>query len=143
MHRKWIVFLLLMAVGVMAGGCIPARTPAVLDATAGSPVRVDGDRVITSAFVVRIPADWRVILGPADQPPSVTMVAPDDCTVIVTASMPIDAPPTLPEGCAPPITQSSQSSVLGGSTIYLAGSSTHADTLDAALSAAAQSLTMP
>jgi hypothetical protein len=105
--RRLIAALLLLA------GCVPATPPPHLANTPGAPVIVDGDRVITSAFRVRAPAGWRIILGAASAPPSVTFVAPDNCALIAVSAAPIAAPP-LPDGCPPVEARTERVTVNGG-----------------------------
>lgn len=109
--RRLIAALLLLA------GCVPATPPPHLLNTPGAPVIVDGDRVITAAFRVRAPSGWRIILGAASAPPSVTFAAPDNCGLIVVSAAPIDPPP-LPDGC-PPVEARSERVIVNGGAIMV------------------------
>jgi hypothetical protein len=91
---------LLIAALLLIAGCVPATPPPHLANTPGAPVIIDGDWVITSAFRVRAPAGWRIILGAASAPPSVTFAAPDNCALVIVSAAPID-PPAFPNGCPP------------------------------------------
>ncbi|MFN8527953.1 MAG: hypothetical protein U0670_05020 [Anaerolineae bacterium] len=128
--QRWGAVLLIAG---CAAGCIPARTPAVLDATAGSPVQVTGDRVTTTAFSAAYPQGWRVILGPADQPPFVTMAAPDNCTVVTVSTVMPDSMPTLPDSCAIPVTTEQDTRTIDGTTLYVSSASSDANALQSAL----------
>ncbi len=104
--------LLIAALLLLIAGCISATPPPHLANTPGAPVIVDGDLVITAAFRVRAPAGWRIILGAASAPPSVTFAAPDNCALIAVSAAPIDAPP-LPNACPSVQTQMQQVAVNG------------------------------
>lgn len=83
--------------------CIPAQQPPQLAHTPGAPVVVADGRAATAAFSARYPADWRVITGPAAQPPLLIFAAPDGCALIVLAAEAIDPPPlaTCADSAAP------------------------------------------
>jgi hypothetical protein len=63
-------------------GCVPARTPPLLNFTPGPPAVITGETFSNSAFSVRYPTGWRVVTGAADAPPSVVFVAPDEESTI-------------------------------------------------------------
>ena len=70
---------------LLFAACVPAEVPPVLSATAGSAVMVTGRSLRERSFSLTYPTGWRVITSPADAPPSVTLVAPGDCALIVVA----------------------------------------------------------
>lgn len=81
--------------------CIPAQTPPILDATPAAGVSVTDGSYRSEAFSLRYPSGWRVITSQAGAPPSVTLVEPGDCALIVVSSTPIETPPTS-SACAEP-----------------------------------------
>lgn len=81
--------------------CIPAQTPPILDATPAAGVSVTDDIYRSEAFSLRYPSGWRVITSQAGAPPSVTLVEPGNCALIVVSSTPIETPPTS-SACAEP-----------------------------------------
>lgn len=91
-HRfPYVLMLIVLAWGV--GGCVPARVPPHLSHTPGPSVIVTDGRYTSAAFGVMRPAGWRVITSPADTPPSVIFVAPDDRALVMVAVQPITQPP--------------------------------------------------
>lgn len=64
------------------GSIVPATTPPQLAYTPGPPVVISPDMIQTSAYRLTYPEDWRVITGPADLPPEVILVAPDETSTI-------------------------------------------------------------
>jgi len=78
---------------------VPAEVPAQLATTPGVPAVIDTDTYTTDVFSVPIPEGWRVITGSALFPPSVTLVAPDDCMLIVIGLEESTAPLSAPN-CA-------------------------------------------
>ncbi len=133
------VFALMLFVFLSA--CIPAETPAILDATPGDPAQVFSWRVITSAFSMNYPIGWRAILSPADQPPFVTTAAPDNCVVIIVSVEPVESP-ALRDDCGERVTQTAEAA-LDGDTIYLSGASHDAEMLRQTLIMIQESLTPP
>lgn len=94
--------LLWLSVVVLCfAACIPAQTPPILNATPAAGVSVTDGSYRSEAFSLRYPSGWRVITSQAGAPPSVTLVAPGDCALIVVSSTPIEAPPTS-SACAEP-----------------------------------------
>lgn len=90
------IFLLALLLTVTA--CVPMTEPPQLAWTPGAPVVVTDETYTGAAFVSLYPLGWRVVTSAADAPPAVTFVAPDDCAVIVIATLPVEAPP-LPADC--------------------------------------------
>jgi hypothetical protein len=60
-------------------------------------VQVTDGTVITSAFRVARPDGWRVITSPADVPPFVIFVAPDDAALVLVSSSGLDDNPPRPD----------------------------------------------
>lgn len=79
--RRLCVFVSLCYACGLAG-CVPARTPPLLNFTPGPPAVITDETFSNSAFSVRYPAGWRVVTGAADAPPSVIFVAPDEESTI-------------------------------------------------------------
>ena len=79
-------FMLLFA------ACVPAVTPPILSATPGEAVTVTDNTYANDRFSLTYPTGWRVITSPTDAPPSVTLVAPGDCALIIAAAAPVDPP---------------------------------------------------
>ncbi len=77
---RWVCGLLLC---VSLVRCVPAQVPVQLAATPGPIAVIERDVYNTNLFSVSIPEGWRVITGSALFPPSVTLVAPGDCMLIV------------------------------------------------------------
>lgn len=79
--RRLCVFVSLCYAFGLAG-CVPARTPPLLNFTPGPPAVITDETFSNSAFSVRYPTGWRVVTGAADAPPSVVFVAPDEESTI-------------------------------------------------------------
>ncbi len=75
--------------------CVPAKVPSQLVLTPGPAVVVTDHqiRMPSGAIIQRLP-DWRVLLNAADAPEALTLIAPDDRTVIILSP---DAAYPLPE----------------------------------------------
>lgn len=86
--------ILWFAVCLLFSACIPAQTPPILDATPAAGVSITADTYRSEAFSLRYPSGWRVITSQAGAPPSVTLVEPGNCVLIVVSSTPIETPPT-------------------------------------------------
>lgn len=133
------IFALMLFFSLSA--CVPAETPPILHATPAPPIRVIDQRVITSAFSITYPFEWRAILSPAGEPPFVTAAAPDNCTAIIISIEPVE-PPTLNGDCGETVIRTSQS-LLNSGTIYLSGVSSDADLLQTTLAQIQESITAP
>ncbi len=100
--RKGGVFSLraLCSLGLifLATACVPAVTPPLLGAPTGEAVMVTSDSYANGQFSLSYPTGWRVITSPVGAAPSVTLVAPDDCALIVVAAESVEAP-AVPESC--------------------------------------------
>lgn len=138
------VFSVSLLLAVCAA-CIPAETPAVLLNTPGPPVTITGDQVITTTFAVRYPSGWRVITSEASAPPTVTLVAPDDCTIIVVSVGSIDPTGYNVEKCGAAAEPLRQSAELPGVTVRITavGSTSDPVALQDAFSAVFASLDAP
>ncbi|MBK8022921.1 MAG: hypothetical protein IPK19_16200 [Chloroflexi bacterium] len=96
-HRLLQLLSVVLLLLVAATACAPVQNPPeLLINTPGPGVTVTSEEVITPIFVVDYPADWRVLTSPADQPVSVTLVAPGDCELIVVSSVNLTAQPFSP-----------------------------------------------
>jgi hypothetical protein len=122
MRKRALWFLLLVV-----SACIPAQTPPILDATPAAGVSVTDDSYRSEAFSLRYPSGWRVITSQAGAPPSVTLVAPGDCALIVVSSTPIEAPPTSSACAEQDIETISRTITLASGEIALAGSAPAAE----------------
>ncbi|NDJ62306.1 MAG: hypothetical protein GYB67_14360 [Chloroflexi bacterium] len=116
-----------LVAGISAAGCIPARTPDNLGATAGPPVVVTDTLYRGAAFSAYYPRGWRVITSAASAPPTVTFVAPDDCALLLISAGPVAEPPISPVCPAADIRTTQQIISLDERTITLAGSAPAAD----------------
>ncbi len=115
---QWVVVGLIL----VSAACVPAVTPPILSATPGEAVMVTGDTYANDRFSLTYPTGWRVITSPTDAPPSVTLVAPGDCALIIVAAAPVE-PPAVPEACQQEdILSETRDVTLGKLTISLAGS---------------------
>ncbi|GEM_PF-765443 len=85
-NRDWLSHALTLGLVLLLTGCIPAQTPAILESTRGAGVTIADDVVMTRTFRVRVPSGWRTILSAADQRPSITTAAPENCAVIIITS---------------------------------------------------------
>jgi hypothetical protein len=77
---------------------LAACTPSGSESTPG-PTAAGGQAVIVTdhfydagVFRVRTPSGWRIVTGPADVPPKVTFVSPDNRSVITLSAGAVDAP---------------------------------------------------
>ena len=76
--------LLVLFAAYAVSGCIPARTPPQLSQTPGpAAVITDHQIVMPSGYTVQRPPDWRILLSAADAPEGLTLIAPDDRSMIV------------------------------------------------------------
>ncbi|MDX2161521.1 MAG: hypothetical protein SF162_09370 [bacterium] len=130
----------LCAIMLMAA-CVPAQSPAVRDATPGSPVTVTADRVITAAFQVDYPAGWRVITSPAGEPPFVILAAPDNCTVVQVSVSVEPPPPAIDAACASSPITATQSRFIGQTAITISGSAADPAALDSVFALLLETLT--
>lgn len=64
------------------GSIVPATTPPQLAYTPGPPVIISPDLIQTSAYRLNYPEGWRVVTGPAELPPEIILVAPDETSTI-------------------------------------------------------------
>jgi hypothetical protein len=76
-------FLLLL----LLCGCIPAKTPPQLKATAGAPVIVTERHIEFEEIEIEYPSEWRVITSAANDPRSFIFAAPEDKAVIVLSTI--------------------------------------------------------
>jgi len=82
------VFLLLLASCVpSAGESTPAPTK-----SSGQAVIVTDHFYDAGVFRVRTPSGWRIVTGPADAPPKVTFVSPDNRSFMLLSAGAADAP---------------------------------------------------
>lgn len=111
---------ILACILLLAAACVAAQTPAHLTSTPGAWVSVADDTVTTALFSVRYPSSWRVITSPAEAPPAVTFVSPDNCALILVSSASAEAP--VSPSCDKATQTLARDILLGDSTITLAGS---------------------
>ena len=126
-HREKIIFFLRSLCPLwfilVFSACIPATPPANVSATPGEAVTITQNTYANSVFSVVYPTKWRVITSPAGAPPSVTLVAPGDCTlIIISASATIDQSITSPSCDQANIQTGTQTVMLGDQPITIAGS---------------------
>jgi hypothetical protein len=115
-------FISLWLIALLFAACIPAQTPAILDATPGAGAVVTDDTYRTDAFSLRYPSGWRVITSQAGVPPSVTFVAAGDCALILVSSVPIEQPPKSSTCTQPDVQTTTRTVALESGEIALAGS---------------------
>ena len=107
---------------VFVSACIPAQTPPVLNAAPAAGAIITRDSYRNDLFSVAYPTGWRVITSPVGSPPSVTLVAPGNCALIVVSSAPLGQPPTSPSCDQPDVKTFSRDVALGSQQIVIAGS---------------------
>lgn len=78
--RFLILFVLLLS------GCIPAKVPPQLGATAGAPVVVTDRTLQFEGLEIEYPFSWRVITSAANNPRSFIFAAPEDKALIVLST---------------------------------------------------------
>jgi hypothetical protein len=135
MMRLLLCCVVLAACAALAA-CVPAPAPPM---PLFAPVIVTEDAVTTADFALRYPRGWRVILGEAAAPPSVTLVMPGDCGLIVAAAAPLEAAPALPDSC--PAQRQTQRAQVAGVTLVGAASSSVWAAFAAAFQAVVDSVT--
>ena len=114
----WSLWLILLLVSA----CIPASPPANVSATPGESAVITGDSYRNDIFSLEYPTGWRVITSPAGAPPSVTLVAPGNCDLIIVASAAITESIRSPSCDQPDIKTTTQTVMLGDQQIAIAGS---------------------
>jgi hypothetical protein len=116
----WLKAIWLLAIWLMAG-CVPTQTtPPLLRDDLG--FRVTGDSYRSEQFAVRIPEGWRVVTGEYAAPPSLLMVAPDDCALIAVSSTPLEAAPISPTCATDELMTELRNADYGDGTLYIGGS---------------------
>jgi hypothetical protein len=85
----------LLTAALLLPGCVPADTPPQLVFTPGAPVMVTERTFSGDFFAVTIPAGWRTVTAPAENPTFVTFVSPDDAALIYLTLAADDEPPVL------------------------------------------------
>jgi hypothetical protein len=73
--------------------CVPAQVPPQLAQTPGASVVIANERYQSDVFSVAIPEGWRVVTSEAQAPLTVTLVAPDDCALIIISTAALDNVP--------------------------------------------------
>ncbi|MBK9124174.1 MAG: hypothetical protein IPM16_13800 [Chloroflexi bacterium] len=86
---------MLLVVALLFAGCAPRESPPQLDFTPGPAYVITEDEVRTAAYTVTTPREWRVIAGPAEDPYTFQLVAPEDRALIALSVRPLDPPPTM------------------------------------------------
>ncbi len=118
---------LILLGALMLAACIPGQMPTVLNTTPASGVVMTRDTYRNDLFSVVYPESWRVITSAASAPPSVIFAAPDNCTIIVVSSTPVDQTPPSPSCTQSDIKTFSQTLSAGGRQISVVGSAPAAD----------------
>ena len=68
----------------------PVNEPAQLNATSGAPITITNEFYETEAFRLQYPDGWRVITSASELPPSVIFASPNEQTLIVISTEPIE-----------------------------------------------------
>jgi len=118
-QRLRLVFLFLLA-GL--SGCASAPPFPNAPTIAGSSVMVTDRLYDAGSFRVEYPSGWRIVTGPADAPPRVTFVSPDNQSLIVLSTAPASAPTPAPD-----MRSESRQVTAGGVTLHAVGSAPAAD----------------
>lgn len=90
----------LLGAALLLAACVPAATPPQLAFTPGAPVMVTDRTFSGEFFAVTIPAGWRTVTAPAENPVFVTFVAPD-ADALIYLTLEADAEPPALAGIAP------------------------------------------
>lgn len=85
----------LLAVALAAAGCAPRESLPQFDFTPGPAYVVTKDEVRTDAYTLTTPRQWRVIAGPAEDPYTFQLVAPENRALIALSVRPLDPPPVM------------------------------------------------
>ena len=85
--RLRIAWLVSAVLGLVAA-CVPATVPRHLVYTPGAPVLILDHVYDAGVFQVRFPAEWVAVSSPANQPATVTLVAPDESATIRLSTHP-------------------------------------------------------
>ena len=111
----------LLAFGVwLLAGCVPMQTQApTLRDEAGFVIA--GDVYRSALFDVKIPEGWRIVTSESNTPPSLMMVAPDDCALIQVSSTPLENAPISPT-CEGAVRSEIETVQHGASTLYIGAS---------------------
>ena len=81
--KAWIVALMFVL-----AACVPSQTLPP-DPPPGTPFVLADGRFTSGDRSLRIPDGWRVVTGEAGAPLLITLVAPDECGVIVISAAPL------------------------------------------------------
>lgn len=94
-RRSPPVLGVLLAAVLLITSCAPRESPPQLDFTPGPAYVITEDELRTDAYTVTTPRDWRVIAGPAEDPYTFQLIAPDDRALIALSVRPLDPPPVM------------------------------------------------
>lgn len=82
-QNAWII-----AIVMCLAACVPSQTPPPAPPP-GTPFVLADGRFTSGDLSLRIPDGWRVVTGEAGAPLLITLVAPDECGVIVISAAPL------------------------------------------------------
>jgi hypothetical protein len=114
---------ILVLIGCLAA-CVPAAAPPQLTHTPGQSVTITEETFANAAFALRYPRGWRVVTGAAAASPTVTLIAPGDCALIIVSAARIDPPPALSATCSdayPDPTRAARAITNGDGSIAMEG----------------------
>jgi hypothetical protein len=81
-RRQLLICLFLLT------ACVPSQTPPPAPPP-GMPFVIADGHFTSGDLRLRIPEGWRVVTGEAGAPLMITLVAPDECSVIVVSAAPL------------------------------------------------------
>jgi hypothetical protein len=89
-----MIRFLYLSLLLLLAACAPSgsQSTPVPTAASGQAVIVTDHLYDAGVFRVRTPSGWRIVTGPADSPPKVTFVSPDNRSVIILSAGAADAP---------------------------------------------------
>jgi hypothetical protein len=106
---------------IILSACGPAEVPPQFAMTPGMAVVIADERYQSDVFSVAIPEGWRVVTSEVQAPLTVTLVAPDDCALIVVSTVEITDVPRSPV-CQGETRAELRTLALGDVTLWVGGS---------------------
>ncbi len=111
---------------VCLAACVPAQVTPPVPPPATPFVIADG-RFTSGDLSLRIPDGWRVVTGEAGAPLQLTLVAPDECGVIVVSATPLEAPVRSPTCADAPLREELRTVEMGSVRYSVSLSAPEAD----------------
>ncbi|MDX2137584.1 MAG: hypothetical protein SF123_05770 [Chloroflexota bacterium] len=119
--NKYFSYSLYWLALVLCVACVPAQVPPQLAQTPGASVVIADERYQSDVFSVAIPEGWRVVTSEVQAPLTVTLVAPDDCALIIISTAALEDMPRSP-ACEGETRTDLRTLTLNGVRLWVGGS---------------------